>query len=167
MPPSDSQSQNEFHFPRNMKLEGLNNVYCFGRHILPVFQPYVINIQDVKPYGSYYVLRNTINWQQIAPAPVEHWMFMPHTGLVVAQRFGVLVHLFSSQGAQNIFPLWTSANSLMRHNVVSVVHLGVHFVNVTLQGYYPMPTVNPIWKRYRNDAASNWEFVYHDRPQKY
>ncbi|KAL8250880.1 hypothetical protein R6Q59_034573 [Mikania micrantha] len=57
--------------------------------------------------------------------------------------------------------------SLPRHNVVSVVHLGVHFINVTLQGYYPMPTVNPIWKRYRNDAASDWEFVYHDRPQEY
>ncbi|KAL8229672.1 hypothetical protein R6Q57_014572 [Mikania cordata] len=30
-----------------------------------------------------------------------------------------------------------------------------------------MPTVNPIWKRYRNDAASDWEFVYHDRLQEY
>ncbi|KAD6119269.1 hypothetical protein E3N88_10540 [Mikania micrantha] len=39
-----------------------------------------------------------------------------------------------------------------------VAHLGVHFINVTLQGDYPMPTVNPIWKRYRNDAASDWEF---------
>ncbi|KAD2805696.1 hypothetical protein E3N88_39073 [Mikania micrantha] len=209
IPPSDSQSQNEFCFPRNMKPDGLNNVYRFGRHILPIIQPYVINIQDVEPDGncgfrsvavglgfdenhwafirqqllheldfntdlykyvfnsndpgSYDVLRNTINWQEIAPAPAEHWMFMPHTGLVIAQRFGVIVHLFSNRGPQTIFLLWTSANSLMRHNVVSVVHLGVHFINVTLQGDYTMPTVNPIWKRYRNDAASDWEFVYHDR----
>ncbi|KAL8244279.1 hypothetical protein R6Q59_010537 [Mikania micrantha] len=65
------------------------------------------------------------------------------TGLVIAQRFGVIVHLFSSRGAQTIFPFWTSANSLVLYNVVSVVHLGVHFINVTLQGYYPIPTVNP------------------------
>ncbi|KAD5803463.1 hypothetical protein E3N88_14823 [Mikania micrantha] len=83
--------------------------------------------------GSYDVLRNSINWQQIAPAPSEHWMFMPHTCLVIAQRFGVIVHLFNNRGAQSIFPLWTSANGLMRHNVVSVVHLGVHFINVSLQ----------------------------------
>ncbi|KAD1469154.1 hypothetical protein E3N88_42765 [Mikania micrantha] len=185
MPPSYSQSQNEFRFPHNMKPEGLNNVYRFGRHILPVFQPYMINIQDVEPDGkcgfrsvavglvfdenhwafirqkllqefdfnahlykyvfnfydpgSYDVLRDTINWQQIAPAPAEHWMFMPHTGLVIAQRFGVIVHLFSNRGAQTIFPLWISANSLVRHNAVSIVRLGVHFINVTLQGYYPMP----------------------------
>ncbi|KAL8240262.1 hypothetical protein R6Q59_013617 [Mikania micrantha] len=95
-----------------MKPEGLNNVYCFGHHILPIFQPYVINIQDAEPDGnygfrsvaiglgfdenqwafirqqllqeldfnanmykyvfnsydpgSYYVLRNSINWKQIA-----------------------------------------------------------------------------------------------------
>ncbi|KAD4887977.1 hypothetical protein E3N88_20050 [Mikania micrantha] len=52
MPPSDSLSQNEFRFPRNMKPEGLNNVYHFGRHIIPLLQPYVINIQDVDPDGN-------------------------------------------------------------------------------------------------------------------
>ncbi|KAD3066808.1 hypothetical protein E3N88_34688 [Mikania micrantha] len=178
MPSSDSQSQNEFRFPRNMKPEGLNNVYCFDRLILPLLQPYVINIQDIEPDGncgfrsvpvglgfdenhwafirqqllheldfnadlyryvfnsydpgSSDVLRNTINRQQIAPAPAEHWMFMPHTGLVIAQRFGVIVHLFSSQGPQTIFPLWTSANSFPRHKVVSLVHLDIHYINVTL-----------------------------------
>ncbi|KAL8217184.1 hypothetical protein R6Q57_024021 [Mikania cordata] len=112
---------------------------------------------------------SNVNWEtkEIAPAPAEHWMFMPHTGLVIAQRFGVIVHLFSRGGPQTIFPLWTSANSLPRHNVVSVVYLGVQFINVTLQKYYPMPTVNPIWKRYRNDNASDWEFEYHDRLQEY
>ncbi|KAD2804946.1 hypothetical protein E3N88_38323 [Mikania micrantha] len=107
---------------------------------------YVFNSYDP---GSYDVLRHTINWQQIAPAPAEHWMFRPHTGLVIAQRFGVIVHLFSSRGPQTIFPLWTSANSLPRHNVVSVVRLGVHFVNVTLQGCYPMPTDARISKIFR------------------
>ncbi|KAD2393565.1 hypothetical protein E3N88_40542 [Mikania micrantha] len=157
MPPSDLPSQNEFQFPRNMKPEELNNVYRFGSHILPIFQPYMISIQDVKPDGncgfrsvavglgfdenkwafirqqllqeldfhadmwryvfnsydpgSYDVLRNSINWQQIAPAPSEHWMFMPHTGLVIAKKFDVIVHLISNQGAQTIFPLWISANA--------------------------------------------------------
>ncbi|KAD4586207.1 hypothetical protein E3N88_23808 [Mikania micrantha] len=160
MQPSDSQTQDEFQFPRNMNPEGLNNVYCFGRHILPIVQPYVINIQDVKPDdmydpGSYDVLRNSINWQQIAFASSQYWMLMPHTGLVITQIFGVIVHLISNRGAQTIFPLWISTNGLMRHNVVSVVHLGVHFINVTLQGDYPMPTVNPVWKHYQNDVASD------------
>ncbi|KAL8265031.1 hypothetical protein R6Q59_023161 [Mikania micrantha] len=69
--------------------------------------------------------------------------------------------------APNLHGFSRTLASFPRHNVVSVVHLGVHFINVTLKGYYPMPTVNPIWKRYRNDAASDCEFVYHDRLQEY
>ncbi|KAD6794570.1 hypothetical protein E3N88_05466 [Mikania micrantha] len=156
MPPSDSLSQNEFRFPRNMKPEGLNNVYRFGRHIIHLLQPYVINIQDVEPDGN-------CGFRSIAVGlgfDENHWAFI---------RQQLLQELDFNADCTDmcLTPTTQDLMTLPRHNAVSVVHLGIHFINVTLQGYYPMPTVNPIWKRYRNDAASDWEFVYHDRLQEY
>ncbi|KAD4385238.1 hypothetical protein E3N88_25406 [Mikania micrantha] len=42
-----------------------------------------------------------------------------------------------------------------------------HFVNIRLEGDYPIPTLSAVWKRYRNDAAGAWELVYQERIQRY
>ncbi|KAD2393797.1 hypothetical protein E3N88_40774 [Mikania micrantha] len=43
----------------------------------------------------------------------------------------------------------------------------MHFVNLRLEGDYPIPTLSAVWKRYRNDAAGAWEMVYQERIQRY
>ncbi|KAD4179277.1 hypothetical protein E3N88_27868 [Mikania micrantha] len=42
-----------------------------------------------------------------------------------------------------------------------------HFVNIRLEGDYPIPTLSAVWKRYRNDAAGAWELVYQEQIQRY
>ncbi|KAD7478184.1 hypothetical protein E3N88_01320 [Mikania micrantha] len=42
-----------------------------------------------------------------------------------------------------------------------------HFVNIRLEGDYPIPTLSAVWKRYRNDAAGAWELIYQERIQQY
>ncbi|KAD4178303.1 hypothetical protein E3N88_26894 [Mikania micrantha] len=42
-----------------------------------------------------------------------------------------------------------------------------HFVNIRLEGDYPIPTLSAVWKRYRNDAAGAWELIYQERIQRY
>ncbi|KAD7480038.1 hypothetical protein E3N88_03174 [Mikania micrantha] len=41
-----------------------------------------------------------------------------------------------------------------------------HFVNIRLEGDYPIPTLSAVWKRYRNDAAGAWELIYQERIQR-
>ncbi|KAC9910478.1 hypothetical protein E3N88_45091 [Mikania micrantha] len=139
MPPSDSLSQNEFRFPRNMKPEGLNNVYRFGRHIIHLLQPYVINIQDVEPDGN-------CGFRSIAVGlgfDENHWAFI---------RQQLLQELDFNADCTDmcLTPTTQDLMTLPRHNAVSVVHLGIHFINVTLQGYYPMPT----WLQFEPESAA-------------
>ncbi|KAD2393875.1 hypothetical protein E3N88_40852 [Mikania micrantha] len=42
----------------------------------------------------------------------------------------------------------------------------MHFVNLRLEGDYPIPTLSAVWKRYRSDAAGAWEMVYQERIQR-
>ncbi|KAL8232851.1 hypothetical protein R6Q57_002629 [Mikania cordata] len=43
----------------------------------------------------------------------------------------------------------------------------MHFVNLRLEGDYPIPLPSAVWRRYRNDAAGAWETVYQERIQRY
>ena len=125
---------------------------------------YVFNSVDENLYEA---VRHSINWFDIRPAPEEHWMLMSYTGLVVAQRFGVIVHLISAKGCITFFPLWLAPSTIPQHNVVCLLHMPQHFVNIRLEGDYPIPTLSAVWKRYRNDAAGAWELIYQERIQRY
>ncbi|KAD5803104.1 hypothetical protein E3N88_14464 [Mikania micrantha] len=88
---------------------------------------YVFNSVDSNLYEA---VRHSINWFDIRPAPEEHWMLMPYTGLVVAQRFGMIVHLISQEGCITFFPLWLAPSTIPQHNVVCLLHMPMHFVNI-------------------------------------
>lgn len=130
-----------------------------ARFYIPMF--------DTIETGAYASLRNRINWTYLAPAPYQHWMLMPEVGLLVAQRYGVIVQFLSNQGCLTIFPLWTGPNTCLPHRVVSIVHIPQHFIHVKLQGDCPMPPTPVLWKRYRNDVAGEWEDVYQSRLQDF
>ncbi|KAD4384915.1 hypothetical protein E3N88_25083 [Mikania micrantha] len=134
-----------------VKPEGMNNIRRFGGYIPSIFHCYVSNIQDVMTDG------NCGFRFDIIPAPQEHWLLMPYTGLVVAQRFGVIVHLINQEGCITFFPLWLALSTIPQHNVVCLLHKPMHFVNLRLEGDYPFPTLSAVWKRYRNDVAGEGE----------
>ncbi|KAD7117353.1 hypothetical protein E3N88_04621 [Mikania micrantha] len=125
---------------------------------------YVFNSMDPTLYDA---VRHSINWFDIRPAPEEHRLLMPYTGLVVAQRFGVMVHLLSQERCVTFFPLWLAPLTIPQHNVVCLLHMPMHFVNLRLQDDYPIPTLSAVWKRYRNDVAGEWETIYQERIHRY
>ncbi|XP_076924729.1 uncharacterized protein LOC143587288 [Bidens hawaiensis] len=42
-----------------------------------------------------------------SPCPEEHWMKMPEAGVLIANRFGVIIHSLSMSGSTTIFPFWS------------------------------------------------------------
>ncbi|KAL8240279.1 hypothetical protein R6Q59_013634 [Mikania micrantha] len=84
-----------------------------------VYKSICENIQE----GMYNFIYNSINWQQVQAAPFRHWMQMPYTGILIAQRFGVIVHLINIKISQTYFLLWISAESevVNPHQVASFV----------------------------------------------
>ncbi|KAD2805129.1 hypothetical protein E3N88_38506 [Mikania micrantha] len=39
----------------------------------------------------------------------------------------------------------------------------MYFINLRLEGDYPIPTLSAVWKCYRNNAAGEWETIYQER----
>ncbi|KAD7117177.1 hypothetical protein E3N88_04445 [Mikania micrantha] len=62
-----------------------------------------------------------------------------------------------TEGCITFFPLWLAPSTIPQHNVVCLLHMPMHFVNLRLEGDYPIPTLSAVWKCYRNDAAGAWE----------
>ncbi|KAI3761330.1 hypothetical protein L1987_51742 [Smallanthus sonchifolius] len=119
-------------------------------------------------FQEYDRLRHTIDWQDVKAAPVSRWMWMPYTGLLIAQRFGVIVHLLSIAGNQTFFPLWFGPHVHAQHQIVSFVHVkSAHFIHVKLDGDFPMPPTNALWNLHRNDDAAEWENIYSDRIERF
>ncbi|KAL8262882.1 hypothetical protein R6Q59_024231 [Mikania micrantha] len=92
---------------------------------------------------------------------------MPYTRLVVAQRFGVIVHLLTQEGCITFFPLWLAPSAIPQHNVACLLQMPMRFVNLRLEGDYPIPTLSAVWKCYRNDVAGEWETIYQERILQY
>ncbi|KAI3808358.1 hypothetical protein L1987_24307 [Smallanthus sonchifolius] len=122
------------------------------------------SVFDRISFQEYDKLRHTIDWQKVKAAPISHWMSMPYIGLIIAQRFGVIVQLLSIAGSQTFFPLWFGPNVHDCHQIVSFVHAkNAHFIHVKLDGDCPMPIPNALCILHRNDAAAEWENIYKDR----
>ncbi|KAL1070883.1 hypothetical protein V6Z11_D11G053900 [Gossypium hirsutum] len=50
-------------------------------------------------------LRNSLCFSQ-SPAPAEHWMVMLMTGVLIANKFGVVLNYLTKRGDITFFPLW-------------------------------------------------------------
>ncbi|KAI3745084.1 hypothetical protein L1987_58186 [Smallanthus sonchifolius] len=119
-------------------------------------------------FEKYDRLRHTIDWQDVKVAPDSRWMWMPYTGLLIAQRFGMIVHLLSIAGNQTFFPLWFGSHVHAQHQIVSFIHVNnAHFIHVKLDGDFLMPAPNAFWILHRNDVAAEWENTYSDRIERF
>nr|KJB40243.1 hypothetical protein B456_007G053200 [Gossypium raimondii] len=86
-------------------------------------------------------LRNSLCFSQ-SPAPAEHWMVMPITGVLIANRFGVILNYLTKRGDITFFPLWR-------------------------EGDYPMPTISACWIRHRAPSTAGWQTMYMSRLEFY
>ena len=119
--------------------------------------------------GEYDRVYNRINYSGVGFAPPEHWMEFPNAGLLLAQKFGVIVHLLSAKGSETFFPLTYGPYVLPQpHQVITIVFVnGNHFIHVKLDGEYPMPLPNHVWMRNRSEDASLWYELYEHRIQSF
>ncbi|TYH52826.1 hypothetical protein ES332_D09G055000v1 [Gossypium tomentosum] len=86
-------------------------------------------------------LRNSLCFSQL-PAPAEHWMVMPMTGVLIANRFGVILNYLTKRCEITFFPLWR-------------------------EGDYPMPTISAYWIRHRAPSTAGWQTMYMSRLEFY
>ncbi|TYG95711.1 hypothetical protein ES288_A11G289900v1 [Gossypium darwinii] len=151
------------------------------KEILDMFHPYITHVQDVryqwlyvrnqlldKLLSSYDVyarvftdgideLRNSLCFSQ-SPAPAEHWMVMPMTIVLIANKFGVILNYLTKRCPEHF----------QYHHSITIAHVyDNHNVMVQLEGDYPMPTISAYWIRHRAPSTAGWQTMYMSRLKFY
>ena len=122
------------------------------------------NILNCHDYTWYQGLYNTINWREVGPAPLRCWMDMPSTGLIIAQKFGVVLQHFCPGRSYTFFPMFDGPNIFPEHRIISICWVNRnHFIMLKLAENSPMPTPDTTWSHWRFEAAEEWERLYKDR----
>ncbi|KAH1065499.1 hypothetical protein J1N35_030486 [Gossypium stocksii] len=86
-------------------------------------------------------LHNSLCFLQL-PTPAEHWMVMPMTGVLIANRFGVILNYLTKRDDITFFPFWRGLEHFQYHHAITIAHVyDNHNVIVQLEGDYPMPTI--------------------------
>nr|GEX09687.1 hypothetical protein [Tanacetum cinerariifolium] len=111
---------------------------------------------------------DTVNFVGTGFAPIDKWMSMPDTGLVIASFYKRPVVFISMVGndvlSSTCFPLWSGPHESESTEPIVVARVGgSHFINLLLRVGYPIPSTHPQWRRYRIDSASAWEDMYSSR----
>ncbi|XP_035840279.1 uncharacterized protein LOC118487495 [Helianthus annuus] len=103
---------------------------------------------DSELLGDYDQQVQRIDFTGVGMTPREHWMEMPQAALLLANRFGVIVHILDIQGCSTVFPLYDPEHACAPHQFVSLLFVNhSHFIHVRLEGDYPMSPPNLTWSR--------------------
>lgn len=114
--------------------------------------------------GCYENVYRSINWLNVEPAPMACWMWLPYTGLLVAQKFGVIVQHLSNGVCQTYFPMFDGPQVYPNHSILTIAYVeDSHFIMVKLADDSPMPVPNGLWNIYRSMEAMEWETMYMSR----
>ncbi|XP_012482968.1 uncharacterized protein LOC105797558 [Gossypium raimondii] len=112
-------------------------------------------------------LCNSLCFSQLL-APAEHWMVMPMTGVLIANRFGVILNYLTKRCDKTFFPLWRGPKHFQYHHAITIAHVyDTHNVMVQLEGDYPMPTISAYWIRHRAPSTAEWQTMYMSRLEFY
>lgn len=126
------------------------------------------NTFDSVTPGVFRKLRQSLDWFGVKTAPTSKWMEMPYAGLLLAERYQVIVHALSVNGSCTIFPIITGPRTFRCNpHFVTIVHVPQHFLSAELQGDYPMPLPEYHWNRFRTPEASEWVHLYSPRLERF
>lgn len=125
----------------------------------------ILNSVDRSFYDSLYT---TLDWSGVGSAPNIHWMEMPATGLLIAQKFGVVVQFLSSGGhSETYFPMFDGPGNIEDHAFISFAWVNKnHYIALELAKGAPMPRLNRTWSEFRYEQASEWETIYENRIER-
>ncbi|GJW02198.1 hypothetical protein Tco_1561054 [Tanacetum coccineum] len=109
-------------------------------------------------------VKKRLNFFENGFAPIEKWMSMPEIGFLIASRYNVIFHNITTLGSMTYVPLRSSPPPWYDHKFITLGFVNnSHYVNVLLQGGYPMPTIASQWFRYRSECAVAWITPYLER----
>ncbi|XP_035834133.1 uncharacterized protein LOC118482654 [Helianthus annuus] len=80
--------------------------------------------------GCYDNVYRSINWLNVEPAPMACWMWLPYTGLLVAQKFGVIVQHLSNGVCQTYFPMFDGPQEIQGINGESTDELIKRYIEL-------------------------------------
>ncbi|XP_038710217.1 uncharacterized protein LOC120004931 [Tripterygium wilfordii] len=114
-------------------------------------------------------VHNSLNFFELdRAAPVQHWMTMPNMGLLIASRYNVILHVLSFAQSFTYLPLRSTPPPQYQHVAIAIGHVNNnHYVQVSLAGGYPMPTIMPQWNYFRYECAAAWVLPYMEQLDVY
>nr|KAJ0197543.1 hypothetical protein LSAT_V11C700368770 [Lactuca sativa] len=124
--------------------------YPFQMNGIPdIFHDYIDYIHDLKVNIMHTIefftdgfneVYKSLRWFE-SPAPFRrHWLHMPLTGYLIANKFGVIVHILSHEQSTTCFPLWRGPEEFQPHRAITLAFVNnIHYMSVFLKGNYPMP----------------------------
>ncbi|TYG94178.1 hypothetical protein ES288_A11G167400v1 [Gossypium darwinii] len=112
-------------------------------------------------------LRSSLCFSQ-SPVPAEHWMIMPMTGVLIVNRFRVILNYLTKRCDITFFPRWRGPEHFQYHHAITIAHVyDNHNVMVQLEGDYPMPTILAYWICHRAPSTAGWQSMYMSRLEFY
>jgi len=115
--------------------------------------------------SEYKRLEESLNFFEYRAAPFRNWMWMPNTGLLIANKYNCILHYLTNTRCLTYFPLWSKPRSPKENHVITLAFVhNNHFVKVDLQEGYPMPDVSGYNQSKKSrKKESEWVKMYKDR----
>ncbi|XP_035843880.1 uncharacterized protein LOC110869401 [Helianthus annuus] len=109
--------------------------------------------------GYFYTHRQGLIWDSVAGCGENHWMDFPFAGLLIAQTYGIGVHLLTTtMGASSTYFPILSPPANQQPLFITLTHVNEnHFIHVKLEGDYPMPPAHGLWLTHRRPHTEQWE----------
>ncbi|XP_021998159.1 uncharacterized protein LOC110895189 [Helianthus annuus] len=115
--------------------------------------------------GYFYTHRQGLIWDSVSGCGEDHWMDFPLARLLIAQTYGIGVHLLTTtMGASSIFFPILSPSANQQPLFITLTHVNEnHFIHLKLEGDYPMPPAHRLWLTHRRPHTEQWEDMYFPR----
>ncbi|KVH89345.1 hypothetical protein Ccrd_008666 [Cynara cardunculus var. scolymus] len=157
-----SQSARSFGVDLNVEPERHS---CYTNYQTNYDRDPILDLNEEPTRHSFNYIWKTVDFSGIGFAPMDKWMSMPDTRLVIASFYRRPVVFISMVGSSTCFPLWSGPHESESTSPIVIARVGggSHFINLLLREGCPIPSTHPQWRRYRIDRPSAWEDMYSSR----
>lgn len=122
----------------------------------------------MRMFPDFNAVQASLLWNGLGFCPRRYWMEMPPAGILVANRYRLILVYLSISNNLTFFPFWISPYEVIEHKMIAIGLVnGNHYIKLELEGDYPIPEATKYFKHYKSQEASNWEFIYRSRIQRY
>ncbi|XP_076953166.1 protein FAR1-RELATED SEQUENCE 6-like [Bidens hawaiensis] len=119
--------------------------------------------------GNYDTVRDSLDYSTSALFQQKSgWFKLPGHGHVVAQTYDCVLINLHLTSSESYFPMRKSPEPLSQIPVIGVLNVADnHWLNIQLEGNFPVPLLARQWEGYANEAVHEWRSLYEDRIKEY